>query len=241
VENLHLKLDSLNGNEIIFREGSALPPVEPEKIAIVGDINTVATFIKKRKGASMAGAFQTINPDTAMVTVDKQNLSIELALNPSDPYSAVVTGKLSLAPELEKFCINTTKMFNREELIKLIRFNKIWFDNADAHDTLLKAYQAFSAEVNAKIGKESDMRGNVTNNYQKTVNTNVPTEFVLNVPIFKGMERRRFRVEIAIDSTDASTRFWFESVDLAEVIQIESEKILSAQLESCADYVVIWK
>lgn len=132
-------------------------------------------------------------------------------------------------------------MFNREELIKLLRFNRIWFADPSQHDTLIKAYQAFSAEVNAKIGKESDTRGNVDNSYKKTVTTNVPDSFVLNIPVFKGMAKRKFRVEIAIDSTDASTKFWFESVELAELIQVESEQILNAELASCSDFVIIWK
>lgn len=242
MENLHLKVEGANG-EIIFRHGDALPPVAPKKIKITGDIKTVAAFIGGRsdkKQLETAG-YQWINPDRAIVEVDKENLQIVLSVDPEDEYGPVVTARLSLAPELEQFCINKNKLFNREELIKLIRFNKIWFDSADQHDTLLKSYQAFSATVNANIGKTSDTRGNVSNAYNKTVETNVPTEFKLNIPIFKGMPKRQFRVEIALDSTDASTKFWFESIDLNEIIQIESETILKAELEACADYVVIWK
>lgn len=243
MENVNLRLESINGNEIIIREGQALPPVAPKKIVINGDIKTVSSFIEKRKTLAIAGisGAQFIEPTRALVTVDKENLSIILQLDPESQYGTEVTAKLSYTPELEQFCINKNKLFNREELIKLIRFNKIWFADAEAHDKLLKAYQAFTATVNANIGKTSDTRGNVDNSYKKTVETNVPDSFVLNIPIFKGQDKRRFRVEIAIDSTDASTKFWMESVELNDIIQIESEAILKKELESCADYVVIWK
>lgn len=242
MENINLKLESINGNEIIIREGQALPPVAPKKIVINGDIKTVSSFIEKRKNGYIDTAgLQFINSGRTLVTVDKEALSILLQLDPESQYGTEVTAKLSYTPELEQFCINKNRLFNREELIKLIRFNKIWFANPDEHDKLLKAYQAFSATVNANIGKTSDTRGNVDNSYKKTVETNVPDSFVLNIPIFKGQDKRRFRVEIAIDSTDASTKFWFESVELNDIIQVESETILKKELESCGDYVVIWK
>lgn len=242
MENFHLKVENA-GSEITIREGQALPPVAPKKIVISGNIKTVSSFIEKRENPNDADnmGLQAINSDRALVTVDKSALYIKLELDPENEYGTEVTAKLSYTPELEQFCINKNKLFNREELIKLIRFNKIWFDDAEAHDKLLKAYQAFTATVNANIGKTSDTRGNVDNSYKKTVETNVPDSFVLNIPIFKGMDKRRFRVEIAIDSTDASTKFWFESVELNDIIQIESEEILNKELEACTDYVVIWK
>lgn len=245
MDTLNLRLDAIEGNEIIIREGQALPPVAPKKIIISGDIKTVSSFIAKRKPANSQlqadPGLQTINPDRALVTVDKEKLTILLQLDPENEYGTEVTAKLAFTPEIEQFCINKNKLFIREELIKLIRFNKIWFADPEAHDKLLKGYQSFTAEVNAKIGKDSDTRGNVDNSYKKTVNTSVPDSFVLNIPIFKGQDKRKFRVEIAIDATDASTRFWFESVELNDIIQIESEAILQEELKSCSDYVVIWK
>lgn len=241
MQNVYFQTEEFNGNELTVREGKALELKPPIKIEISGDIKTVSSFIDKRKTASDDAGLQYIIPERALVTVDKSALSITLQLDPENCYGTEVTAKLSFTPELEQFCINKNRLFNREELIKLIRFNKIWFPDAEAHDKLLKAYQAFTATVNANIGKTSDTRGNVENAYKKTVETNVPDSFVLNIPIFKGMDKRRFRVEIAIDSTDASTKFWFESIELNDIIQIESEAILKAELESCADYVIIWK
>jgi hypothetical protein len=243
MQKLELAVSNINGGPITILEGKALEEKAPCKIEINGDIKTVRSFIEKRKPLAIAGisGAQFIESTRAIVTVDKSALSITLELDPENYYGTEVTGKLSFTPELEQFCINKNKLFNREELIKLIRFNKIWFPDAEAHDKLLKAYQVFTATVNANIGKTSDTRGNIENAYKKTVETNVPDSFVLNIPIFKGMEKRRFRVEIAIDSTDASTKFWFESVELNDIIQIESETILNNELEACADYVVIWK
>lgn len=244
MQKIDLTLPQINGNEIIIREGSAVPVSLPEVITLSGDINTVATFVKKRYTSASSRTslgLQFIDSDRAVVVVDKEKFEIELQLDPENEFGATVTGKLSLAPELLVFNINTGVMFNREQLIKLIRFNKIWFPDKDQHEKLLQSYMAFSAEVNAKIGKESDTRGNVSNGYKKTVTTSVPDSFVLDIPVFKGQGKRKFRVEIGIEATDASTRFWLESVELSDLITIESEEILKKQLECCSDFVTIWK
>jgi hypothetical protein len=248
MENLHLKLEQFEGETIVIREGDALEIKPPEKIKISGDINTVKSFIDKRKKIDAAmDAFelagrQGINPDRTVVTVDKSNLSITLELDPEDFYGTVVTGKLEIEPELTKFSIETTKKFTQQELIKLLRYGKRWFADPAAHETLLLAYMKLDVKVTADLTNNApDSRGNRSNSFEKKVTSNIPEDFILNIPIFKGQEPKRFRVEIAMDSTDESVKFWLESVELAELIQIEAEKILNEQLKSCEDYVVIWK
>lgn len=244
MQKLELNLAQIEGNEIIYRNGSAAPIEIPNVGIISGDINTISSFMSKRypcPSTSDSLGLQFVDKDRAVVTVDREKFEITLDLDPESPRCTSVTGKLSLAPELEKFCINTTKSFTREELVKLIRFNKIWFNSRDQAETLLASYMAFKAEVNANIGKLSDTRGNVDNSYKKTVTTNIPTSFVLNVPVFKGQGKRQFRVEIDIEATDASTRFWLVSEELNDLIVIESEQILNQQLECCKDFVVVYK
>jgi hypothetical protein len=69
----------------------------------------------------------------------------------------------------------------------------------------------------------------------------IPTEFILNIPIFKGFDPERFRVEVCLEATDASVRFYFESVELLELIETRKKEIFAAELESCKDMVIIHK
>jgi hypothetical protein len=243
MKELNLNMATLNGNEIIYRSGSAAPIELPEVILISGDINTISSFVTKRYNTALPDehGLQKIDPNKIVVKVDKENFEICLDLDPQNPRGATVTGKLSMAPELLKFSINTGKAFTREELVKLIRFNKIWFASRDQADSLEKAYMSFNAEIHANIGKESDNRGNVNNSYKKTVSTNIPESFALNVPVFKGQEKRQFHVDILIEATDASTRFYLESVALHDLITIESDQILNNQLECCKEFVIVYK
>lgn len=243
MQSFNLKLEDLNGNELIVREGKASEIKPPEKIELSGDIRTVKSFIDKRKGITeFTDSMQEIDPDRAIVTVDKDNLSIEIDLDPESFYSTVVTGRLELNPDLLKLGIDSGKKYTQTELIKLLRRSKRWFFDGPSHEALLKAYMALDVKVTTDLKNDApDNRGNRYNSFEKKITANIPEDFILNIPIFKGQDYKKFRVEIILDSTDGSTKFWFESVELEELISIESEAILNKELEACSDYVVIWK
>lgn len=227
------------GSELTIREGKALELKEPRIINIDGDINTVANFLKVRSGKQ--SGLQTIFGERSVVIVDKAAMHIELQLDPENHYGATISGKAELSDELKLFSINTTKLFNRDELVKIIKFNKRFFADADAHFKVLSAYQTFAAKAEVNLNQSSDTRGNKTNNFDKKVTSELPDSFVLNIPIIKGQNSRTFRVEICLDLTDGGGRFWFESVELHELIEGEKQAMIDEQLKSCEGLVIIYK
>jgi hypothetical protein len=241
MENLHVKIDQISGDTLIIREGTALPQVAPNKIAITGDIKTVSSFIEKRKAAGIVAGLQQIDNNLVIVEVDKKKKTITLSLNPADPFGAVITAKLEPNPDLEKFGINKNVQFSQKELVQLLKFSRLYFEDFGQHGTLLRAYQAFTAKTFTNLAGESDNRGNKNFAFDKKVETGLPTSFIMNLPIFKGQDLKRFMVEICLDVTDAAASFWFESVELSDLTELDGELILKEELESCADYVVIWK
>jgi hypothetical protein len=241
MENLHVKIEQLEGTTLTIREGDALPLLPPNKIRITGDIKTVTSFIKKRKSAGDDPGYQFISSDRAIVEVDREKKTITLSLNPEDPNGAIITAKMEPNPDLEKFGINKNVQFSQKELVNLLKFSRLYFEDFDKHGSLLKAYQVFSAKTFTDLSGDSDNRGNKNFAFNKKVETGLPTAFVMNLPIFKGQKPKRFMVEICLDVTDAAASFWFESTELAEMTEIDGELILQEELKYCADYVVIWK
>lgn len=225
--------------QLTVLQGKALEQKPPERIRISGDINTINSFlsVRKKEGAGL----QFIDKSQAIVTVDKAKLSILLQLKPSDHYGAEVEGKLELSDELKSFHINQNKTFSKEELVKLLKFSKIHFDDAGKHADLLLAFQKVSSIVNIKANESSDDRGNKERAFVKDVTTNAPTEFILKVPVFKGFPPLRFRVEICLDVTEGSVRFWFESVELHEMIQSQLDAHLEDALKEAEGFVIIRK
>lgn len=230
------------GNEIIVREGAALEQEPPVKIELSGNILSVGNFLKERYPEKKGKSLQEVDKEKAIVVVDEEGMKIKLSLDPENTYGTTVTGSLEFTPELKQFFINETKQFTREELVKIFRFNKRHFDSADQFDKLLAAYQKMQIKTASELSQENDTRGNKALNFVKNVDSaGIPLEFILNIPIFKGFGKERFRVEICLDATDASVRFWFESVELAELIDVRKEEIFEKQLESCRDFVIIYK
>lgn len=238
MDNLQVKVENLTGNELIIREGSAIPLQEPKKIEIQGDINSISAFLSKRpKGYGL----QFVDETKVIVLVDKKAMHITLMLDPENVFGTMIKGSLELSDELKVWSINQSKTWKREELVNLIKFNRLSFDDNDKHAALLKAYMAFEAKAAIDSKAASDTRGNKANSFSKEVSTNLPTEFILLIPIFKGKEAQRFRVEICLDLTDGGARFWFESTELHELIETTKEIIFNEELKSCQQFVIINK
>lgn len=237
MEQLILKAENLTGDTITVLQGHALEQKAPVKIIINGDIKSVGNFLKVRNngGAGM----QEVDNTSAIITTDKKNLTIKLQLDPENFYSPEIIGKLEASDELKPFAINENQTFTKEQLVKLIKFNKLFFDDATKHAEILLAFQKVSSTVNIRTNESADDRGNKERQFVKDVTTNAPTEFILNIPILKGFKPVRFRVEIGLDVTEGSARFWFESTELHEIMHSQVEKIFSEELKHAEGFVII--
>lgn len=230
---------TLKGETLTVMQGNILDQKPPEKISISGDIKSVSSFLKVRK--TKGTGTQTIDVSKAVVLVDKKALTIQLLIDPENHYGANVLGKLEKSDELAPFHINQNKTFTKEELVRLIKFNKIYFDEPTRHADMLLAFQKISSTVNIRANDSADDRGNKERAFVKEVTSNAPTEFILNAPLFKGFESVRFRVEVCLDVTEGSVRFWFESTELHELMQTKVDIIFNEELKEAEGFVIINK
>jgi hypothetical protein len=238
MENLHLKVEGA-AETFTLLQGKALEQKAPVKIVYSGDIKTVSNFLNVRK--TEGTGLQTIDKSKAILLVDKKELSIQLNLDPENVYGAEITANLEESEEIKPFFINKNKTFSKEELVKLIKFSKLFFADADKHAAMLLAFQKISSTVNLRANDSSDERGNKERNFVKEVTTNAPTEFILNIPIWKGFPAITFRVEVCLDVTEGSARFWFESVELHEIKESQIDDIFNEMLKSAEGFVIINK
>jgi hypothetical protein len=244
---INVNMEGFTGNELVIREGSAVVIRESKIIEFTGDIKSVASFLKIRKtvhdgaGTRAGEGTQEVNTDRAVVLVDKAAMTIQLLLDPQNHYGASVVAKLEFSDELKKWCINATKTWKLNELTKHIRFNRIDFDDYEKHGMLLKSYQSFNFKAHIEVMQEADQRGNKSTSFKKTADTGLPTDFVLNIPIFKGQESQRFHVEICLETTEGAANFWFESTELHELIKTQRDIIFNEQLVACEGFVIINK
>jgi len=228
--------------EVVVRQGKALDPREPAKIVVAGNIESIGAFLRQRYADEKAGFdLQKVDREKAIVLVDKDNNKIQLKLDPQNFYGTEITATLEESTELAVFGINKEREFSREDLIKLFRFNKLHFADPVKCDDLVKSLQRFSAKAYVDLTKEDDTRGNFAAAVTKKVETGIPESFVLSIPIYKGQPKITFEVSICLDVIGTRAAFWFESVQLNELLELQKEHIFSSQLECCKDFPVIHK
>lgn len=240
MDELKLTVANVENGTLTIRTGEAAPVIVPDKLRIEGDIRSVSSYFNHRSIRKDPAELQTINASRAVITVNRAANSITGELDPNDPKGTIVVGRLEQSDELKKFSING-KSFTQAEMVRLIRFNRLAFGSVEKHAEILRLYQRFTFKTKTEGESEKDQRGNKTNSFSKEMTTDLPNEFLLHIPIYKGEKKKSFRVEICFDASDASVKFWFESVELEELIEIEKELIFKRELEHLKDHVIIYK
>jgi hypothetical protein len=238
MDNLTVKLETAEGNEIVWREGKAPDVVLPKALIISGDIRSVGNFVAHRQ---IPGSHQSIDGELTIVTADLDNGTIFLQTDPNSIYGTEVKGTLLESYELKPFGINGSKKFSQKELVKLFKQNRNFFPNQEQHADLVLQYIKVEFKTSTSGHATEDYRGNKSKAFDKKVETNLPVFFILKLPIYRGEDSKSFRVEICLEVTDADAIFWLESVELHEIQQIEKEVIFKRELGRCAGLVIINK
>lgn len=139
----------------------------------------------------------------------------------------VIHGSLKLHPDLEKFNINSGKSYSTFELADFIKMNRHYFENKDYAMKLVSELRNFEGKVNRDLEAKTDDRGNKRALINQVVESNIPSGFHLEVPVFVGQEKIRLEVEVTIN---ASFECSLISPDLKELIDLKSKEILGEQL-----------
>lgn len=191
-----INLVGFSGNELIIREGQALDQQEPRVKSINGIIDTPLRWIKARKSE--------VNLANSHVIVDRDKAKITLVINDFNHYQDTIAGALEFHPMFLKFGINKGKYITAFEMAELIKMNRSFFETHAKAAELVSALKNLKAKVQQNIEKADNSRGDKTQIFQQTVETNVPTEFTLVLPIFKGQEKQTFRAEVYFNPADSS-------------------------------------
>lgn len=230
------------GDTLTILEGKTLDLKHPEKIKLIGNIQSISGFLSKRYAGRTGKGLQEVDKEKAVVTVDADRMTMHLDIDPENHFGAEVLAELKFTPELLAFHINDNHEFSREAMIKLLKFNKRFFADPLKQETLLESYMKLNLTGSTQIKSESDDRGNRDMQFKKNIDSqNIPKGFVLEIPIFKGQPVEKFRVDICISVTEGSVTFWFESVELVELIEERKQSIFAEELKSCQDFVIIHK
>lgn len=238
-KNQEIKIE-LNGEqkELTIRNGEApqqLDKLAPVKIDINGTIQAPLRFLEKRVG--------DIDQHKAHILVNRDKLAIHLVYAENDPYEqGNITGKLCLSEIFQKLGINTSKQWQPEQLGQFLKLNRTYFASRDENNRVVNALKSFNADVNQKVQRETNEKGNRAMTFRQAVDSNIPESFKLNIPIFSGGKIEEIEVETyaSIDGTDITIALQSAgAVDAIEKVkQIEFDSIIK-DIENVAPNIVI--
>lgn len=237
-ENYQIHLPE-NAKEVVIREGKAKEIEVNKQIYQECELTSLTSFISKRRDAEWANARQVLLENDSLVIVNRDQGKITLNVSPSEERGAKIIGKLTYNPDLLLFNINVGTYFSRESLVKLLRFSRRFFKDHLVWEETLKKLQALTVGVNANITNETDTRGNKNVAFQKVLTTSAPLSFSLTMPIFKGVDASTFSVDICLETTESSVKFWLESIELDELTENIKNLMFDKVLEPLKEHFVI--
>ena len=229
-----------------IRTGESLPLKESRIISIDGNIDSVSNFLKKRypENVSQEGnGHQFIDNTKVVVIADKEACTIELKLDPENFYGASIKGKLTFDKDFEKLNFNKGEILSKDEILAKYKFAQRFFKEPSVQfPKFVNAFQKMDIVINNTIKQYKDQGGSATaSNIREVIASNIPTFITLEMPIFKGFEKKTFTVDIWIHSTSGDAKFEFVSQELDILVETEKERIFNDELKFCSDFVIINK
>ena len=217
------KLTEMNiddGKDMVIRFGDALPLQEPKYVSIHGTIDAPARWIEKRKDDSVSA--------DAHVLVDRDRMTITLNTDENSAYMDQIVGTLTLSTEMQEFGINTGEYMSCFDMADRIKQLRTYFETQQEAMKLVTELRSFKAKIDKEMELSDDKRGNQTIMRAQTVESNLPKSFKVNMPIFKGTDKRTFEVEVEINPNDLSCTL--VSPDAHDIVVQERDSQMDAVL-----------
>lgn len=222
------KLTEMNiedGKDMVIRFGDALPLKEPKYVSIHGTIDAPARWVEKRKD-------DIVSAD-AHILVDRDHHTITLNTDENNFYSDQIVGTLTLSTEMQEFGINTGEYMSCFDMADRIKQLRTYFETQQDAMKLVSELRNFKAKVDKELELSDDKRGNQKILRAQTVESNLPKSFNVNMPIFKGTEKRTFEVEVEINPNDLSCTL--VSPDAHDIVVQERDNQMDAVLGRIGD------
>lgn len=218
-----------------------LPLKEPKSISFDGNIHAISDYVKIRR--SEAQGIQILNPKTIIIEVNKNARTIIMRQDPEAHYNTTLTAKLEASEELKQFGINTETRYGRKALVKLLKFNRLYFSDKEQYDRVIAGLMKMRMKTTSELNQENDGKGNRVNNDEAhtVMQEGFVDKFTLSVPLFRGFDAVKIEVEICFEPVNSDVSFWLESVGLKEATDSAIDGIFDAELKNVEDFVIINK
>ena len=220
MEKLNVTIE--NGVKTLeIRQGDALPLREKRQLIIIGNIDTVKEWLKFR--------VNEISQKSCNIRINRDKMAITLEINENDKLLDTIEGKLQLDEAFETFEINTGKYLTNFEMSDLIKMNRSHFENKSDAMKLVSELRNFKAKVDRDLENSDDNRGNRKLLINQIVESNLPENFKLHIPIFKGLPKQTIEVEVNVRADDFCCTLI--SPDVNDIINETKDAIINEEIK----------
>ena len=210
--------------QLIILEGKAPEQHNPQPVCIKGVITAVSDFIEKRK--------ETFDPLKSHCMVSITEGKITLIVNEQSVVNKfTVEGKINIGKKLLELGINSGKSYVPYELSNKLRLMRSIFPSKGEHLVIVNTLKNFIGNINKQIEDLDDKRGNTTQLFKQTVQSNVPEVFTLNIPLIEGEEPVNVEVAVIMEASGSDVVCYLESVDGAEKIDEITIDLITKEVE----------
>lgn len=218
-----------------------LPLREPKSLSFSGNIHAISDYVKIRRNE--AEGLQVLNAKTIVIEVDKNARTIVMRQDPESHYNTTITAKLEASEELKQFGINTTTRYDRKQLLRLLKFNRLFFDDKPQYAEVIAGLVKIRFKTQSELMQENDGKGNRANSDEAhtVAHEGFKDKFILSVSLFRGFTSVKIEVEICWEVLDSHISFWLESVGLKEATDSAIDGIFDTELKQVEDFVIINK
>lgn len=267
---INVRIENYTGTapiRIIYREDSprvelkTIQAKEPEAFNIEGIITAPADWLEKR-----AREFDHLN---ARVDVYREQGTLKLIINErncapgleatdvEDHYNgeildnyrsrSTVTGTIQMTDIFRKLRINDDEAWwDPQKLSAFFRLYRSIFPSAEDNMVLVSTLKNIKAKMNTEYEKAKDTyTGSRTEHYQMTVDHNLPKNFDICIPIFKGSKAEKYNVEFDVDIIDGKLLLKLVSPAINDEVEGARDQIIDSELkricEMAEDLVIIEK
>ena len=227
------ELVKLGVKELIIREGEALPIYNLNNVEVKGTISAPGRFIKARHS--------DFEKNTSYALVSRENKSIVLNLHERAAFgNYTIEGKIKVGSKFTKLGINSDKGSNPMELSKLLKMHRSLFKSPADHALVVNSLKNIQAKLKQDIDAKDDSRGNVSLSCNQVLESNIPKEFTLVLPLLEGEPPTEFLVHVFIEGRDYNGLTCFlESVDAADLIEAAVDKRIDEEIKIIEEHAVV--
>lgn len=219
---------------VVVLEGKAPEQHNPMPVSIAGNIDAPSRFIQARK--------DDFNEIARHCLVSVEKGKIELVINPQSVVDKhVITGHIKKSHKFLELGINDPgKSYSPEDLHRKLKLRRSYFPDISSHTAVCKELKNLTATINREIEDHDDERGNLNQKFKQTVESNIPKEFVMSIPVIEGEPPVDLAMAINLRAGGTSTILcYLESMDAADLIEETFKKRIEEEVGKLQEHTVV--